>query len=90
MLAPTLRRGCSELQHISIIVIINCVQFLDSVLRLNQGSLFSQLTVGTGSLQVRYDSENVIHQVGPLLVLQDAACGGVGRVHVGQVGQVHP
>lgn len=49
-----------------------------------------QLTVGTGSLQVRYDSENVIHQVGPLLVLQDAACGGVGRVHVGQVGQVHP
>lgn len=50
----------------------------------------SKLTVGTGSLQVRYDSENVIHQVGSLFVLQYAARGGVGRVYIRQIGQVHP
>lgn len=43
------------------------------------------LTVGAGSLQVRYDSEDVVHQVRPLLALQDAARGRVSRVDVRQV-----
>lgn len=50
----------------------------------------STLTIGTGSLQVWDNSEDVIHQVWPLLALQYAACGGVGWVYVRQVGQVHP
>lgn len=48
------------------------------------------LTIGTGSLQVRHDSENVVHQVGSLFVLQYAARGGVGWVYVCQIRQVHP
>lgn len=48
------------------------------------------LTIGTGSLQVRYDSENVVHQVWSLFVLQYAARGGVGRVYIRQIEQVHP
>lgn len=48
------------------------------------------LTIGTGSLQVRYDSENVVHQVWSLFVLQYAARGGVGWVYIRQIGQVHP
>lgn len=48
------------------------------------------LTVGTWSLQVWYDSEKVVHQIRSLLILQYAARGGVGRVYVRQVRQVHP
>lgn len=50
----------------------------------------AKLTVGAGSLQVRYDSENVVHQVRSLFVLQYAARGGVGGVYIGQIRQVHP
>ena len=49
----------------------------------------SKLTADAGSLQIRYDPEDIVHQVGPLLVLQDTAGGGVGGVNVGQVRQVH-
>lgn len=47
-------------------------------------------TVGTGSLQVWYDPEDVVHQIRSLLVLQDAPRWRVGRVYVGEVRQVHP
>lgn len=47
------------------------------------------LTILAGPLEVWDNPQDVVHQVGTLLVLQNAACGGVGRVYVGEIGQIH-
>lgn len=47
------------------------------------------LTIFAGSLQVWDDSQNVVHQVGPLLIFQNTAGGGICWVYVREIRQIH-